>query len=174
MPNPVGSLTQRLLPNIANSETNVIRELWDRLHTKPGGRILFSRAVGMAAPYTSTIGARVEELHVGYSKVTLRDRKAVRNHLRSVHAVALANLAELTGNLAVAYSLPDDARFIVAGMNLEYLKKARGLITGSCECPSIETSAREEYTVEVSLRDSAGEEVVHSTLRTLVGPKKQN
>ena len=85
--------------------------------------------------------------------------------------MALANLVELTGNLALGYSLPDDARFIVAGMSLDYIKKARGTITGECRMSPIETSAKQEYEVKVTLRDERGDIVVEGTLRTLVGPK---
>lgn len=154
------------------SKTNVVREAWDRLEGIPGGRHVFSHLVGRLAPYTRTMGAVVRELGNGYAKVTLADRKIVRNHLSCVHAVALANLVELTGNLALAYSLPDDARFIVAGMNLDYLKKARGTITGECQIPPIESSARNEYDVPVTLKDASGEIVVEGNLKTLVGPKR--
>ena len=154
------------------SKSNVVRDTWDRLSGLPGGKRLYTRLIGTLAPYTGTIGAVVQELRNGYSKVTLADRRAVRNHLSCVHAVALANLVELTGNLALAYSLPDDARFIVAGMNLEYVKKARGTITGECTIPPIESSARREYDCPVTLRDPQGDVVVQATLKTLVGPKQ--
>lgn len=157
---------------IASGDKNVVRELWDLLSPVPGGRFLFSRAIGMAAPYTSTIGAVVEELRAGHAEVTLRDRHAVRNHLSSVHAVALVNLAELTGNVALAYSLPDDARFIVAGLSIDYLKKSRGTIRGICDCEVPATSERREFQVVVSMRDKDGDEVAKCTLRSLVGPKR--
>jgi uncharacterized protein (TIGR00369 family) len=155
-----------------NGKTNVLRDLWDRWRPLPAGRALFSRAVGLAAPYTGTIGATVVELAPGRAVVTMRDRRRIRNHLQSVHAVALANLAELTGNIALAYSLPDDARFIVAGMDLRYLKKARGTITGRCECPVPTSNERKEFVVPVSLHDESGDVVVQASLITLVGPKK--
>ncbi|MBX3251249.1 MAG: DUF4442 domain-containing protein [Myxococcales bacterium] len=161
-----------LLPSPESGERNFVREAWDKLHGLPGGKVLFSKLVGRAAPYTGTVGARVEELRTGFARVTMRDRPAVRNHLRCVHAIALLNLAELTGNVALAYTMPDDARFIVAGMSIDYLKKARGTITGVCECPIVETSDRVEYTVIVSLRNTKDEEVAKVTMRTLVGPKK--
>jgi uncharacterized protein (TIGR00369 family) len=151
---------------------NPIRDAWNRLSGLPGGTRLFSRFVGRAAPYTGTIGAQVVELREGYARVLLRDRPAVRNHLRSVHAIALANLAELCGNIAVAYALPDDARFIVAGMSIEYLKKARGLITAESRPPRIESNERREIAVEVEMRNAAGELCARATLRTLIGPKK--
>lgn len=154
------------------SKTNVVRDAWDRLSKLPGGHRVFSALIGRLAPYTGTIGAVVRELGNGHARVTLRDRRAVRNHLSCVHAVALANLVELTGNLALAYSLPDDARFIVAGMNLDYVKKARGTITGECTIPPIDSNARQEYEVPVTLLDPSGAIVVRGTLRTLVGPKE--
>ena len=154
------------------SKTNVVREAWDRLQHVPGGKHLFSRLIGRLAPYTGTMGAVVRELGRGHSRVTLADRRAIRNHLSCVHAVALANLVELTGNLALAYSLPDDARFIVAGMSLDYVKKARGTITGESRIPPIESSVKAEYEVPVTLTDPTGDVVVQARLKTLVGPKQ--
>jgi uncharacterized protein (TIGR00369 family) len=162
---------QGALPSLER-RGNFVRDSWDRLGHLPGGKALFSRLVGVAAPYTGSMGARVVELGRGHARVELPDRRAVRNHLDCVHAVALANLAELTGNVAVAYTLPDDARFIVAAMSIEYLEKARGTISGRASCPLFEDSAKAEYEIEVTLTNRAGEEVAHATLRTLVGPKR--
>lgn len=147
-----------------------IRSAWDRLSRVPGGRTLFSRLAGRAAPYSGSIGARVVELGMDHSKVVLSDRRAVRNHLDCVHAIALANLAELAGNMALAYSMPSDARFIVAGLEIDYVKKARGTITATCDTEMPRTSERREYRVPVELRDPRGELVARATLRTLVGP----
>ena len=148
-----------------------LRTQWDALARWPLGKTVFSKIVGRAAPYTGTIDARVVELREGFARVEIRDRPWLRNHLASVHAVALVNLAELTGNVALAYSMPDDARFIVAGLSIAYLKKARGLITGTCTCPVPRSNARHEYNVPVRLHDATGDEVAVATLRTLVGPK---
>jgi uncharacterized protein (TIGR00369 family) len=168
----VSSTLSKLVPT-ADGPTNMIRESWDKLRGIPGGTRLFSRLVGIMAPYTGTIDAHVVELRDGFAEVHLRDRRAVRNHLGSVHAVALANLAELTGNVALAYSLPDDARFIVAKMSIEYLKKARGTLRGRCVAPLPETSERREYEVPVEILDARGDVVVRATLHSLVGPKPQ-
>jgi acyl-coenzyme A thioesterase PaaI-like protein len=162
----------RLLPAPAlDGHRNVVRIAWDLLHVVPGGKTLFSRMVGRMAPYTGSINATVTVLREGYAEVEMADRKAVRNHLDCVHAIALANLAELAGNVALAYTLPDDARFIVSGMDIEYVKKARGTITAIGEPPIPRSSARMAYAVPVSLRDAKGEEVARVVLRSLVGPK---
>jgi uncharacterized protein (TIGR00369 family) len=150
---------------------NLVRDAWNVLSGMPGGKVIFSRLVGRMAPYTSTIGANVTVLRAGYAEVTMADRKSVRNHLDCVHAIALANLAELAGNVALAYSMPDDARFIVSGMQIEYVKKARGLITAIGEPPVPRTAARAQFEVPVTLRDASGDEVAKVVLHSLVGPK---
>jgi acyl-coenzyme A thioesterase PaaI-like protein len=150
---------------------NLLRQAWDVLQGVPGGKLLFSRLVGRFAPYTGSIRANILVLRPGYAEVQMPDRRSVRNHLDCVHAIALANLAELAGNIALAYSLPDDARFIVSGMELEYTKKARGTITAVGEPPVPRTAARAQYMVPVVLRDASGDQVVRAVLHTLVGPK---
>ncbi len=162
----------KLLPNLSlDGDRNVVRDAWNLLAGLPGGKLLFSRMVGRMAPYTGSIGARVTALRPGFAQVELEDRKAVRNHLDCVHAIALCNLAELAGNVGVAYSLPDDARFIVSGLSIEYVKKARGTITATSESPIPATSAKSEYLVPVIMTDASGDVVARASLRTLVGPK---
>ncbi|CAN5909466.1 hypothetical protein BH11MYX2_BH11MYX2_10180 [soil metagenome] len=154
-----------------SSKRNIVKEAWGLLSGVPGGKTMFSRLIGRMAPYTGSIGAHVTVLRTGYAEVEMEDRPRLRNHLHSIHAVALANLAELAGNLALAYSLPDDARFIVSGMEIEYVKKARGTITAVGEPPVPRSSARAPYDVHVTLRDATGEEVAKAILHSLVGPK---
>lgn len=164
-------LTKLLPKPRPGSHRNFLRQAWDLLSGVPGGRMLFSRLVGRMAPYTGSISATVTVLRAGYAEVEMQDRRRVRNHLESIHAIALANLAELAGNLALAYSLPDDARFIVSGMEIEYMKKARGRITAIGEPPIPRSSARAQYDVPVTLRDGSGDEVARAVLHSLVGPK---
>ena len=165
----------RLLPRLdLDGDRNLVREAWNLLAGLPGGKILFSRLIGQLAPYSGSINARVVALRPGFCQVELDDRRAVRNHLQCVHAIALCNLAEIAGNVAVAYSLPDGARFIVAGLSIEYLKKARGMITATGECPATLTADRVEHAIPVRLSDAAGEVVARATLRTLVGPRRGN
>jgi acyl-coenzyme A thioesterase PaaI-like protein len=146
-----------------------IREGWQHARRVPGGRLVFSRLLGVAIPYTGSIGAEVLTLEPGYAKVQLEERRAIRNHLSSIHAIALANLGELTGNLAIACALPDDGRFIVTKLAIEYKKKARGRIIAECRCDPPTSAERREYQLEVALRDASGADVASVVLTTLVG-----
>lgn len=146
-----------------------IRQGWQRLNTIPGGRRVFSRLLGLAIPYTGSIGAEVLALEPGYARVALDDRRAVRNHLSSIHAIALTNLGELTGNLALVVALPDDGRFIVTKLSIEFKKKARGRIVAECRCEPPTSTERREYELFVTLRDSSDAVVATVVLTTLVG-----
>jgi acyl-coenzyme A thioesterase PaaI-like protein len=161
-----------LLPDLNDPSKNLVREAWDRLSSLPGGKWAFSKAIGRIAPYSGSVGAIVEELRPGFASVTLEDRPAVRNHLDCVHAIALVNLAEIAGNLALSYALEPDARFIVAGLSIDYVKKARGTLRAVGTCPERLASERREYLVPVTITNRSGEVVARSELRTLVGPKR--
>lgn len=165
-------MLNKILPS-AESAGNPIRDAWDKLSDKPGGKAMFNMILSRMVPYTGSMGAKVVELGMGHAKVTLQDRRAVRNHLRSVHAIALANLIELAGNIGVVYSLPDDARFIVKGIHVEYHKKARGLLTATSNPAIIADNHKQEVEVRVEIHNERGELVCSGTLDTLVGPKKK-
>lgn len=161
----------RLMPDL-EANGNPIRRAWDALHGKPGGDALFHLFMGVLVPYTGSLGARVLSLRPGHAAVELVERRAVRNHLRSIHAIAIANLVELAGNLAVAYSLPDDARFIVRGISVTYHKKSRGRIVATGMPPVITSSEKQAFQVRVEVRDDAGDLCAEGVLDTVVGPKK--
>ena len=144
-------------------------ERWNRAKSTSFGRWLFGRALGRFAPYTGTIGARIEELEPGRSVVTMRDRKSIRNHLRSIHAVALTNLIELSGSLAIIASMHPGTRMIPVRLESEFLKKARGTFTaeGSCEPPA--PGFEGELQGVVVVRDAAGDEVTRGRVTVVIG-----
>ncbi len=155
---------------MALDPATTVRAAWDRLSRIPGGKKLFSRAVGLQAPYTATLGADVVELGPGWCKTRLRDRRGVRNHLRSIHAAALMNLGEMTSGLAFVYSLPAGARGILVRFTVEYVKKARGTLTGECALRPPATAEEKEYDLEAAIKDAGGEVVARAVARWRVGP----
>ncbi len=160
-----------VLPNLNQLVTPAaLRKVWPVLRAVPGGGRVLGRIVGRMAPYTDTIRPEFVALDDGYAKVRLRDSKRVRNHLRSVHAIALMNLGEVTTGTAMLYGLPEGARGIITNLSMEYLKKARGTITAECSCEVPQTTERKEYEVHAELKDEAGDVVARAHARWMIGP----
>lgn len=103
----------------------------------------------------------------------MRDRWHVRNHLKSVHAIALANVAELASGLAMFSKLPANSRGIVKSINIEYLKKARGTLTvrGSANPPENITETIEQLAL-AEIFDTSGELVSKMQVRWQIGPQE--
>lgn len=148
-----------------------LRALWERLAPLPGGKRLFSWLLGRVVPYTGTIRPRVVELHRGYARVRMADRRAVRNHLSSVHAVALANLAEVTSGLALVLGLPPDVRSIPTALSITFLKKARGPLTAEARCEPPVQAVAVDYDLQSVITDAAGDVVARATVRWRIAPR---
>jgi acyl-coenzyme A thioesterase PaaI-like protein len=143
--------------------------LWRRLSPLPFGRELFMFAFGAMVPYSGALGARVLSLEPGHVVVRLRERRAVRNHLNSVHAIALANLGELASGLAMTTALPPGIRCIVTGLSIEYARKARGVLTAESRVTVPAVTEDVEFDVHAWIRDAAGEPVATVTVRWRLG-----
>lgn len=155
---------------LTSDPSALIRSTWSRLAPLPLGKLAFTRLLGAIAPYSATTGSVVQELSPGYARVTMRDRRRVRNHLRSVHAMALCNLGELATGLALLFGMPPGGRGILTGFSIEYLKKARGTLTATCRCEPPSSTETREYEIQGDIADATGTVVARAHARWRVGP----
>ena len=144
---------------------------WQRLAPLPGGRWLFSKLLGWAAPYTGSIGARVELLEPGHVRVSLRDRRAVRQHLGSIHAVALVNLAEVTSGLAMLSAAGPGVRGIVTALRIQYHKKARGRLVAESLATLPPVTEPTDADVTATITDAVGDVVAVATATWRLAPR---
>ena len=149
-----------------------ILALYRRMTRWPAGRWLFARAVRFRAPYFGSIAPRIDALEPGRCTVSFRHRRAITNHLGTVHAIALCNAAELAGGLAIDAGLPRALRWIPKGMQVEYLKKATGRMTAVARVDGLlDGDAAREVPVRVDITDPRGEVVFRAVIAMWVSPR---
>jgi acyl-coenzyme A thioesterase PaaI-like protein len=151
--------------------TNSLLRSWQRARSLPAGERLFSYLLRRKVPYSGSIAAQVVELTPGYAKVRMADRPRLRNHLDSIHAVAMTNLGELASGLAMTAAMPPQLRGIPVQFTVEFLRKARGEIVAEGRAPRPEAMERRDYEVKAILEDRTGTQVALFTARWIVGPK---
>lgn len=149
-----------------------ILKVWKNFNQVPGGRTAFSKLIGTVIPYTGSVKPVVVELERGVAKVEMADHRAVRNHLNSIHALALANLAEFPAGLCLHTSIPANSRAILVKLEVEYRKKGRGSLTSTAKLENTieHLEAPTHVTVESEITDTAGVVVAAARTTWLVSP----
>jgi acyl-coenzyme A thioesterase PaaI-like protein len=149
-----------------------VLSLWKRLSARPFGAWLFSKAVCWKAPYFGSISPRFTVVEHGRCEAVIRDRPRLHNHIGTVHAIALCNLAELTAGVMTDASLPRGMRWIPKGMSVRYLKKARGTLRGIATpaIPLVASEAGYDLPVDVRVLDADGDTVFDAQINMWLSP----
>jgi len=154
---------------MASTGTRLLK-LWNQLSPWPGGQWLFARIFSRTVPYSGSVSPRIRLLEPGHARVEIPDRRSNRQHLGSVHAIALLNVAEMTSGLAMMAGLPDGIRGIVTNISMEYLKKARGTITAVATVQVPTGTENTDFDVTADCLDPEGTVVARATVRWRLGP----
>ncbi|HYD80101.1 MAG TPA: hotdog fold domain-containing protein [Paucimonas sp.] len=126
---------------------------------KQMGKEAFSKAVTEFAPYFATIEPQFEELRPGYAEVRFANRRAVHNHLGTVHAIALCNAAELAAGTMTTVSIADGRQWIPVGMSVQYLAKAKTDMRVVANGEQVDWAAAGDVEVPVEAFDAEGKHV---------------
>jgi acyl-coenzyme A thioesterase PaaI-like protein len=170
----MGRMPERRGGQDARERRGGVLALWNRMRHWPAGEWLFSRAVCFRAPYFGSISPRITALADGLCEARLRDRRALHNHIGTVHAIAMCNLAELCAGLMTDASLPKGMRWIPKSMSVRYLQKAKGTLRGraSPEIPLVAAETGYELPVLVEVRDAADALVFDARIAMWLSPAK--
>jgi acyl-coenzyme A thioesterase PaaI-like protein len=125
------------------------------------------------APYFGTIAPRFEELKPGYSRVSMKKRRAVQNHIGTVHAIAACNLAELAAGTMMEASLPSSMRWLPRGMTVQYLKTCQTDLTAVATANDFAEGPARDVVVGVDMKDAHGNIAVHADINMYVSPRKK-
>ena len=155
-----------------NSAMSPVLNIWKKLSLKPFGKWFFTRMICFKAPYFATISPRFEALRPGYARVSMKIHRRVQNHIQSVHAIAMCNLAELGAGTMMEASLSKNMRWLPRGMTVQYLKVARTNLVAECVANDIDDGPARDVTVTCDIKDAEGNIVCHVDVAMYVSPRK--
>jgi acyl-coenzyme A thioesterase PaaI-like protein len=157
-----------------DTDKNKALRAWEKLEGKPFGKALFSKAICWKAPYFSTISPRIEEFRPGFARVSMKKRRSVQNHIGTVHAIAICNLAEIAAGTLTEISIPASMRWLPKGMTVQYLRKAETDLQAHATVELVDEGPARDVPVTVDVKDRAGEVVVRAVITMWVSPRKKS
>ena len=152
--------------------------IWQRIHRLPLSssikQSLFKLIISKKVPYTGTVHPIVVHLEPGFAKVKMKDRRTVRNHLNSIHAIALANLGEFSSGIAMLTALPPSVNSIVTDLQITFNKKARGTLVaeGRASPPQMVGDEDVESIAQALIYDEDGDVVAEVAVIWRLRPKQ--
>ncbi|WP_412971913.1 DUF4442 domain-containing protein [Glaciecola sp. MF2-115] len=95
----------------------------------------------------------------------IKNRTKVQNHIGSVHAAAMALIAESATGFVVGINLPSDRLPLIKSMNLKYVKRAYGDMQAVAslsdeQIHKLQTEPKGDFLVDVKVTDESGNEPV--------------
>lgn len=126
---------------------------------------LVSFLLGQIVPMVGSAKLHFEEVSSQRVVVHIRNKRRVQNHIKGVHAAAMALLAETATGFCVGMNLPDDKLPLIKTLHVDYLKRAQGDMKAvaqltPAQVQQILTLDKGEVTVPVTITDESGQEPI--------------
>ena len=116
---------------------------------------------GTQVKLAGTARIRVQELTRQRATLSIANRRRVQNHIKGVHAAAMALLAESATGFLVAMNLPESKLPLIKTLQVDYRKRAVGGLTAVASLTAEQIAAFEqqdkgEVWVAVTVTDESG------------------
>jgi acyl-coenzyme A thioesterase PaaI-like protein len=151
---------------------NQVLGMWERLRGVPGGSRVFSLGFTWKAPYFRSIRPRFVQVSPNYAALVLPKRRAVHNHIGTVHAIAVCNGLEAAMGALAEATVPSGKRWLPKGMEVAYLAKSTSDLTCSAETDPGDWATGPDVPVRVKATRTDGTVVVEGTIHLWVTDKK--
>lgn len=139
---------------------------------------VITRMFGKFVPFLGTAGLVFEEVSRERMVVSVKNRKKVQNHIKGLHAAAMALLAETATGFVVGMNVPDDKLMLLKSMKVSYYKRAQGDMRAVATLPAAQvqrmlTEDKGDVLVDVVVTDESGESPIVCEMVWAWVPKKR-
>lgn len=120
---------------------------------------------GWQVKLAGTAQIRVHELSREHAVLSIANRRKVQNHIKGVHAAAMALLAESATGFLVGMNVPDNKLLLIKSLKVDYRQRVSGGLTAvarltAAQINSIEQQDKGEVWVEVVVSDDDGKQPI--------------
>ncbi len=147
-------------------------QILEKIKKWPCGLWIFSKIICFKAPYFSTIKPVFTKLEIGYGEAQIKKKRAVQNHIGTVHAIAMANLCEFVAGTTIEISLPSSHRWIPKSMQINYLAKANTDLIAKTTLKTDSWPDAGPVVMHVDVVDKSNAVVVTADIEMYVSKKK--
>lgn len=135
-------------------------------------------ALGRVVPFLSTAGLIFDEVSPERVIVRVRNQRKVQNHIKGVHATAMALLAETASGFVVGMNTPDDKLMLLKSMTIHYTKRSVGAMTAVATLPEemairLVEEDKGDFIVPCVVTDESGESPIEVSMCWAWVPKKR-
>jgi acyl-coenzyme A thioesterase PaaI-like protein len=139
---------------------------------------LWSKAFGRIVPMVGTANIRYLEVDQQHVVVRIENQRNMQNHIKGVHAAAMALLAETATGFLTGLHVPDHRILLIKSLHVDYLKVAQGGLTATASLSPeqqklIAEQEKGELLIPVTVIDDAGNEPIQCQMLWAWLPKRK-
>ena len=139
---------------------------------------LWSKAFGRVVPMVGTANIRYLEVDKDHVTVRIENQRNMQNHIKGVHAAAMALLAETATGFLTGLHIPDDRILLIKSLHVDYLKVAQGGLTATATLSAdqqkfIADNEKGELLIPVTVIDDSGNEPIQCQMLWAWLPKRK-
>nr|WP_298892039.1 DUF4442 domain-containing protein [uncultured Acinetobacter sp.] len=139
---------------------------------------IWSKTFGRIVPMVGT--ANIRYLEVSKEKVVVRieNHRNMQNHIKGVHAAAMALLAETATGFVTGLNVPDDRILLIKTLQVDYLKVASGGLTATATLSAeqqqfILDNDKASLEIPITVVDDSGQSPIQCKMVWAWLPKKK-
>ena len=139
---------------------------------------IWSKTFGRIVPMVGT--ANIRYLEVSKEKVVVRieNHRNMQNHIKGVHAAAMALLAETATGFVTGLNVPDDRILLIKTLQVDYLKVVSGGLTATATLSAeqqqfILDNDKASLEIPISVVDDSGQSPIECKMVWAWLPKKK-
>lgn len=139
---------------------------------------LLTRFFNFTVKFAGTTSVKIEKVTHQQTVLSLKNKKAVRNHIGGIHAIAAGVLAESATGILFGMNVPDTCVPLLKSMTIHYQRRMKGDLTAVAnitpeQIKMINQQDKGDLMVPVIITDESGQQPIECEMEWAWVSKKR-